>query len=317
MTGLPRAIQSLFKDCMNIQKNERVLLLCDKIQTELSQQIWDVLRSMTSEASYLLIPPIPHHGYELDKGFVPFLSHFNAAVILTSKSLFHSSTLRQATKRGVRILCIANPSPESLIRNLDGLYKDMADRSKKIADIFTIGRQAQLTTPKGTHLTFSIARVKGFADTGLAIHPGEFANIPGGEGCVVPIPESAQGTVIIDGSFPEIGKLSEPIVFTIRNGVVTRITGSQSAERLRNLLKHYGKQAKILAEVGLGTNPTAKLTGTTLEDEKVLGTAHIGFGNNLCFEGRITLPCHLVGVMLHPTLVIDGNTIIEKGTFLV
>ncbi len=317
MTGLPRAIQSLFKDCLNIQKDERALLLFDKTYAELSQSMWDVLRSMNSESSSLLIPPIPSHGYELGKGFVPFLSQFDAVVILTNKSLFYSSMVRQTTKRGVRVLCLSNPTPENLIRNLDGLYKDMADRSRKLADIFTIGRQAQLTTPKGTHLSFSIARVKGFADTGLAIQPGQSANIPGGEGCVAPIPESTEGTVVIDGSFPEIGELSEPIVFTIRNGVVTRIGGAKSAERLRSLLKHYGKQARILAEVGLGTNPTAKLTGTTLEDEKVLGTAHIGFGNNLCYGGSITLPCHLAGIMLHPTLVIDGNVIIENGTFLV
>lgn len=317
MTDLLRAIHSLFKDCLNIQKTERVLLLCDNTQTELSQKLWDVLRSMTSEASYLLIPPVPEHEYELGKEYASFLCQFDAVIILTHKSLFHSSVVRQATKRGVRMLCLAHATAESLIRNLDGLYKDMADRSRKIADIFTIGRQAQLTTPNGTHLTFSIARMKGFADTGLAIRPGQFANIPGGEGCVVPAPESAQGTVVIDGSFPEIGKLSEPIVFTIRNGVVTQIRGSQSAERLRNLLKHYGKQARILAEIGLGTNPTAKITGTTLEDEKVLGTAHVGFGNNLCFEGRIGLPCHLIGIMLCPTLVIDGNVIMEKGAFLV
>lgn len=317
MTGLPRAIQSLFKDCLNTQKNERVLLLCDKTQTQLSQQLWDVLRSMTSEASYLLIPAIPYHGYELGKGFIPFLNQFDAVVILTNKSLFYSSAVWQAKKRGVRVLCMAHPTPESLLRNLDGLYKDMANRSRKIADIFTIGRQVKLTTPKGTNLSFSIAKMKGFADTGLATEPGQLTNVPGGEGCVVPVPESAQGTVVIDGSFPEIGKLSGPIVFTIRNGVVTRIRGSKSAEPLIKLLKQYGKQAKILAEIGLGTNPTAKLTGTTLEDEKVLGTAHIGLGNNICFEGRITLPCHLVGIMLHPTLIIDGNVIIEKGTFLV
>ena len=48
------------------------------------------------------------------------------------------------------------------MRTMTGYYREMIKKSRKIADILTIGRSAHLTTPAGTDLTFSLARMKGF-----------------------------------------------------------------------------------------------------------------------------------------------------------
>jgi leucyl aminopeptidase (aminopeptidase T) len=50
-----------------------------------------------------------------------------------------------------------------------------------------------------------------------------------------------------------------------------------------------------------------------LEDEKVLGTAHIAFGNNLSMGGSIDVPLHLDGVLIRPTIEIDGRIVLNKG----
>jgi leucyl aminopeptidase (aminopeptidase T) len=117
----------------------------------------------------------------------------------------------------------------------------------------------------------------------------------------------------VDGSFPEIGPLSKPVVLTIKAGSIKRLTGGKEAEKLRQWLRIFGRQSKTVAEVGIGTNPNAVVTGCTLEDEKALGTAHVAFGNSLSFDGKGTVDCHLDGIILKPTLTIDGKVIIEKG----
>lgn len=40
-----------------------------------------------------------------------------------------------------------------------------------------------------------------------------------------------------------------------------------------------------LAELGIGLNPCARLTGVIMEDETVRGTAHFCFGDNSRFGG--------------------------------
>jgi leucyl aminopeptidase (aminopeptidase T) len=103
----------------------------------------------------------------------------------------------------------------------------------------------------------------------------------------------------------------------IRDGHVIRITGDEEAVKIRNILKPFGSQSRNVAELGIGTNPDAQLTGCTLEDEKKLGTVHIGFGNNISFGGKISVNCHYDSVILNPTLVIDTKTIIKDGNLLV
>ncbi|MBA3064791.1 hypothetical protein FP803_05115 [Candidatus Woesearchaeota archaeon] len=68
---------------------------------------------------------------------------------------------------------------------------------------------------------------------------------------------------------------------------------------------------------GIGTNPKAKITGNVLEDEKVLGTVHFAFGNDLSYNGTNNIPLHLDGVIKEPTIEVDGKTIMKNGKLLI
>ena len=142
---------------------------------------------------------------------------------------------------------------------------------------------------------------------------GQFANLPAGEGCVAPVEGSAQGVLFVDGSFPEVGMVKTPVRMTIKEGHVVRITGEKEAEQIRCMIRPFGRPGRNIAEVGIGTNPKAKLTGCTLEEEKVLGNVHVALGNNVSFGGKVGVGCHFDSVMLNPTLVIDGQTIVKDG----
>ena len=72
-----------------------------------------------------------------------------------------------------------------------------------------------------------------------------------------------------------------------------------------------------IAEFSIGTNEKAKITGITLEDEKVLGTAHIALGNNKSYGGKVDVPLHLDGVFYSPTIFVDKKKIMEKGKLLI
>ena len=66
-----------------------------------------------------------------------------------------------------------------------------------------------------------------------------------------------------------------------------------------------GDSGRLLAELGIGTNPAATLSGSILEDEKVVGTAHLAFGTNVSFGGTNASAVHIDGMLLEPTVELD------------
>jgi len=56
-----------------------------------------------------------------------------------------------------------------------------------------------------------------------------------------------------------------------------------------------------------------------MTDEKVKGTVHVALGNNYDHPigGVNRAPIHIDGVVGEPTLVVNGDVLIEKGRYLV
>ena len=169
----------------------------------------------------------------------------------------------------------------------------------------------RVTTQKGTDILIETGKREIFHNDGGVFNKRcAFGNLPEGE--VDFAPANANGTYIVDASFPEFGKLKSPLIFEVENGVVTKIEGKRAKE-LKNELDKIGKKAYVVAELGIGINPKAKITGEVLEDEKVLGTCHIAIGNNLSYGGNNDVPIHLDGVIRNPTVFVDSKKIMDRG----
>ncbi|RQW81586.1 MAG: aminopeptidase, partial [Geobacter sp.] len=106
------------------------------------------------------------------------------------------------------------------------------------------------------------------------------------------------------------------ISIKVKNGYATEIKGGALAKKLTKQLDEVGRDARNIAEFGIGTNDSAKLSGILLEDEKVLGTIHIALGNNVSMGGNVNVPLHLDGVIKKPTVYLDGKLLMEDGTLL-
>jgi len=313
MPALEHAIQSALNDCLRIRRHETILILADIPQSQLAHQFFNVAKTISKNVFSLVIPEIRNQGCEPPTVAASLMGKSDVIVILTKHSISHTNARRRASQRGARIASLPGVTEECLVRTLNGDYKEIIDKSRKLADILTIGQSVRLTTPAGTRLTFSLARMRGFADTGMIHEQGQFSNLPAGEGCTAPAQGSTQGVLVIDGSFSNLGRVENPIWMLVKNGRVIRITGKKDAEKVRKLLRPFGTEGRNIAEIGIGTNPRAKMTECTLENEKVLGTVHIALGNNLSFGGKVSVGCHFDGVLLNPTLTVDTKVILENG----
>ena len=141
---------------------------------------------------------------------------------------------------------------------------------------------------------------------------------PTGEFNVAPIEGSANGTLVIDLTMHHLGRLSSPIVLTVEHGRVTKIDGGADARILRDYLLTYGDDNAYMcpAEASVGVNAKAVIRGIQREDKNIMGSMHFGLGTNIDVGGSVKSKIHMDGVILEPTLYVDGSLRIEQGRFL-
>ncbi|MDQ3954203.1 MAG: aminopeptidase, partial [Actinomycetota bacterium] len=168
----------------------------------------------------------------------------------------------------------------------------------------------------GTDVELGIEGRSGIADDGDLGSPGAFGNLPPGEGFIAPVEKTTNGTIVFDGSIWPLGLLEEPLAAEIKDGYIVDLQGS-AANQWRSVIEPHGQEAFAVAELGIGTNDAATLTGNVLEDEKILGTIHVAFGDNHTFGGNVRVSSHQDGIVLNPTVYIDDRKILEAGELLV
>ena len=173
-----------------------------------------------------------------------------------------------------------------------------------------------MTSPAGTNIKLDLGGRTGDADTGLFTRPGMWGNLPAGEGSIGPIEFTAEGQLVFDGALAEVD-LDQPIVITIKKGQTVKISGGRAAQILQDQIAKVGPMAGQIGELGIGTNPLARLSPNILEAEKVYGPCHIALGSNLSYGGIINVPFHSDGLIKTPTLVIDGRVIVRDNKVII
>ena len=143
-----------------------------------------------------------------------------------------------------------------------------------------------------------------------------FGNLPAGEAYIAPLENVGDGTIVFDGSLAGYGRLTSPVGITVRRGRATD-ADTEAGDWLLQTLDAGGEHGRSLAELGIGTNPAAILTGNVLEDEKVVGTIHLAFGTSAGLGGVNVAGVHIDGLLLRPTVDLDGLLVLDDGRLLI
>ena len=166
--------------------------------------------------------------------------------------------------------------------------------------------------PTGTDLTLALDGRAGIPDDGELGARGAFGNLPCGEGFIAPA--FGEGTVV-PASLAPFGIGEEPATLTVVDGRIVAADGGLGP-RFIELLLSQGELGTNLAELGVGTNDRAQLTGNILEDEKILGTVHVAFGASAGIGGTVSVPIHLDVVIVDASLEVDGQTVLDHGRYV-
>jgi len=313
---LYKAAERALKDYLGVSADETLLVLTDEKMRDIAMALYETGRDICSEAIYVEMRSREINGQEPPAQIAEMMKNVDVIIAPTSKSLTHTVARRDASRLGVRIGTMPGITPDAMIRCLGARFNKIIELTeivgKKMRHLSTI----RVTTKKGTDLLMEVKGRRPIESTGVLRNIGESGNIPSGEVYLAPLEKKSNGIVVFDGSFAQIGLLDEPITIEIKDGYAVNILGGEQADFLRDTLTKIGRDAFAVGEFGIGTNYKAKLTGNILEDEKVLGTIHIAFGNNLSMGGRISVPSHLDGLVQKPTVYFDDEMIMQNGKML-
>ena len=179
-----------------------------------------------------------------------------------------------------------------------------------------------LHTPSGTKLSLSTDKRQFYTDTKLDWKTMKWMNLPTGEVLAAPVENSLSGRLVCDMAIGGIGPLKTPVELTVKNGQVAKTT-SKNQTVLKAVKESLGTDewSNIVGEFAFGINPKARFVQEFLEAEKIMGTVHIAFGDNLDYPGgRNPSKNHMDFLMNHPTVRItkengESATILQDGSF--
>lgn len=299
-------------ECLGVGRADSVVVVFNDAQRSIAEAIAGAARSRARVVTLLEFPAVSRDGEEPPAKVAEAMLGADVVFAPTSRSLSQTEARRQATGRGVRIASLPTITDEIFVRSMPIDYGELSRTSESVAAALTRASRARVTSASGTDIVLSVEGRTGLSDDGNLQEPGAFGNLPAGEGYVAPIETIGEGTIVIDGSLAGYGVLPAPVRITVREGRAVNASGEVGQWLLR-MLDSGGEHGRSLAELGIGTNPAATLTGSVLEDEKVIGTAHLAFGTSAGLGGVNAAGVHIDGVMLQATVEVDGERLLDDG----
>jgi len=312
MKKFDKASQVIAGKCMDIRKGESVLILINEQFREMGQSLYHSCLKKTPHTFLMQIGKI-NPKEPIPKPISQLMKNVDAVIAMTDHSISHTEARRAACKNKTRIASMPHITPSTYCRISDINFERVTRLSEKLADILSMAQHAKVTAPNGTDLDISLSQRKGFADIGIINWPGAFSNLPAGEAAAAPVDGGVFGQLVVDCGMFTSPDSTEQLSIQIKEGKAARISGGLAAKRLRQYLGKYGTDSRLIAEFGMGTNDALRISGHTLEDEKILGTIHIAVGNNISFGGNNAVPIHLDAVVYKATVEIDGKLILDHG----
>lgn len=291
------------------------MILNDGNDQDLIDSLVEAVSKVTESYELLVYEEPENHGEEPPEDVAEAMKDVDVFIAPTKKSISHTQARIEANEAGVRGATLPGINREVWNDSLQADYDEVKQITDRTWDILAEDPRIRVETPSGTELEMEVDMDYFDRDIGLIHEAGDFGNLPAGEvdGGIIEV----NGQLVVD-HIPFVPDTNEGAVVEIRdNKVVAVESDGEEAEDLEEAFENI-ENSRNIAEFGFGTNPEAVLIGNILQDEKVLGTIHIAFGDNTSYfpEGheRYT-PCeiHWDTVCKRPTVWFGDTKVLDEG----
>ncbi|MFB6292237.1 MAG: aminopeptidase [Candidatus Nanohaloarchaea archaeon] len=305
--------ETIVNQCLKIDSSESVVVVNDGLDQDLIDSLLSALERNGNDYRYIEYEEPKSQGAEPPEEVARALEESDVFIAPTLKSLSHTQAVQEACGAGARGATLPTINKKIWNEGLQADYSRVKEITETVYEILAGVDEVSIEGPGGTDLSFRVEYDSFITDPGILTEGGKFVNLPSGEvhGGVVDM----NGTFVID-HFKPFATDAEGSKVEIRDSKVVAVESEAENEFERVLERVEG--ARNIAEFGFGTNPEAEIIGNPLQDEKVLGTIHIAFGDNAHYfpEGhprRTLSDIHWDSVLESPTVYFDDRKVLDAG----
>jgi leucyl aminopeptidase (aminopeptidase T) len=305
-------------DYLGIAPGERfAIVVDDRTDGEIPYELFRAARSVRAEPTIITFVAREMSGAEPPPPVAAAMAAADVVLCAASKSLYHTAAKAAAQRSGARGDFNA-PFRADGWRNgaMTSDFLAIRRRAERLAAVLREATAVRVTSAAGTDLTATIAGREPKAWlTGICRNRGEVSALPGGEVSLPPIEGTANGVVVWERVASDLGALAAPLRIMVRDGRAVAVEDGDlaQAERLRHVLATV-RDADNIGEIGIGLNPDARIADDITEAKKADGTIHVALGDSANeYGGLVESEVHLDGLVLAPTLELDGRAVIVSG----
>lgn len=301
----------LYQDVFAPKKGEKILFLVDIPHNEIKDNImWKDRRLMAQEwyedfkdlgekigisVKKLEYNATGMHGIPIPDYILDSVKKSNIIIAMTefsASSLLSPICRSQESKTRGASMPLVERRMENTAFKAD--YKKVQAYAVVLKKMLDNAIGAKILFSTGDRLYIDLRNRIALLEAGDCTKPGQFINFPSGEAYISPyegIPDEINkfGESKTEGIWP-VSYNDEIIKYKIKKNRIIEIVGKvKKADEMRIFFNEKPSRRNI-AELGIGCNPKAVVTGNPLEDEKV--GLHIAYGTSFHLGGKITSDVH-------------------------
>ena len=317
----------MFKDLFAPKSGEKVLFLIDIPHGDiLDNDGWRERREMAQEwkktfdelgvetgftVDMLEYEATGMHNSPLPKHVVDAATTSHLVIAMTEYSA-SSSLLPISRAEGTITRCVSMPGAERRMENtaFTADYSDVKTYAVALETMLTKAIGAEILFSTGDRLYIDLRNRTAEADTGECTSPGDCINFPSGEGYIAPYEavgdevnkfgySKTQGVLPVDYN-------GELVTYVIEQNRIVDIVGAGKKVEEMSTFFSENETRRNIAELGVGCNPEAVITGNILEDEKV--GLHIAYGMSTHLNGKVKSDTHL-DICYSKGCPVEGTTV--------
>ena len=307
---------------------------------------WESLHTrMINDVDEEHLARIPEHQARIEAlidciiSVAPFADPRKLAAVDTAKAVVRSRAGKPVQEanvaRGARRIGAGFPTPEQA--EMYGLPYEtfhsmfwtaaaadvdrIVELSSRVRERLRGTDRVQVVSPSGDELRFSIQGRRINMDDGVIcdqdLASGDVtANFPFGEVYCAPLEDTVEGAVQYPVVFSR-GQEIRDLRLVFEAGRMASSSAATHHEAFLETMSTYSGDCDRIGELGIGTNHEVHVpTGNLLLDEKIFGAVHLALGENRSYGGVNRSSCHWDMVVLEPTVLLDGEPLLERGRFV-